>query len=308
VYDLIGLILPGFLAGCEGWTLLRGWDAFLLAIGHMTGTGFTLWLLVSFGAGNVVQELGDFTIKSIKGKRYLRTGRDRFWAMVPSSVRCQRRRRRLRYGRPPSAHPEDADATLDQFMPDYEIAERRHIRVAAPADVTFAAACEIDLMRSPMIRALFRTRELILRSEHGAVEHATGVLAFTKALGWSVLAEAPDREIVMGTQPWNPNVVFRPLTPDEFLAFNEPEFVKIAWTLRADPIGAAASIFRHETRVTTTDGVARAKFRRYWSFFSPGIKLIRWLLIKPLRTDAERGAAQLRSRHEPADPDQRPST
>ena len=48
------------------------------------------------------------------------------------------------------------------------------------------------------------------------------MLEFTKSLGWSVLAEAPDREIVMGTatQPWNPNVVFRPLTPDQFVAFN----------------------------------------------------------------------------------------
>lgn len=86
VYDLLGLILPGFLAVCEGWTLFRGWDAFLLAFGHMTGTGFTLLLLVSFGAGNVVQELGDFTIKSVKGKRYLRTGRDRFWATADAEL------------------------------------------------------------------------------------------------------------------------------------------------------------------------------------------------------------------------------
>jgi len=115
-----------------------------------------------------------------------------------------------------------------------------------------------------------------------------------------VLAEEPDREIVMGTvtQPWNPNVVFRPLAPDLFVAFNEPEYVKIAWTLRADPTGPNDSVFRHETRVITTDGVARAKFRMYWSFFSPGIKLIRWLLLKPLRNEAERRAADARVRRE----------
>jgi hypothetical protein len=36
-----------------------------------------------------------------------------------------------------------------------------------------------------------------------------------------------------------------------------------------------ASIFRTETRAVATDAVARAKFRRYWSFLSPGISLIR---------------------------------
>jgi hypothetical protein len=92
------------------------------------------------------------------------------------------------------------------------------------------------------------------------------------------------------TRPWDANVVFRPLTPDQFVAFNEPDYVKIAWTLRADPAGPNASIFRHETRVTTTDRVARAKFRRYWSCFSPGITLIRWLLLVPLRNEAERRA------------------
>jgi len=204
----------------------------------------------------------------------------------------------VRYGNPPLPKAEEADPLLDRFMPEYEVAERHHIRVEAPPAITFAAACEADLMRSPVIRAIFRTRELILRSKRDATHHR-GVLAFTQALGWSVLAEVPDREIVMGTvtQPWNPNVAFRSLTPDQFVAFNEPDYVKIALTLRADPRGEGESIFRHETRATTTDVVARAKFRQYWSCFSPGIKLIRWLLLKPLRREAEYRAAQPRGRN-----------
>jgi hypothetical protein len=67
--------------------------------------------------------------------------------------------------------------------------------------------------------------------------------------------------------------------------------VKIVWTLRADPIGQRESIFRHETRVTTTDSRARTKFRRYWAVFSPGIKLIRRLLLPQVRTQAERHVA-----------------
>ena len=92
------------------------------------------------------------------------------------------------------------------------------------------------------------------------------------------------------TQPWHPNVVFRPLPPDEFVAFDEPDYVKIAWTLRADPIGAHESVFRTETRVVTTDAAARAKFRWYWARFSPGIVLIRWLMLGSMRSKAERRA------------------
>jgi hypothetical protein len=93
------------------------------------------------------------------------------------------------------------------------------------------------------------------------------------------------------TQPWNANTVFRSLSPEEFAAFDEPEYVKIAWTLRADPDGKGRAIFRHETRVATTDRAARAKFRDYWAVFSPGIKLIRLLILRPLRAEAERRAS-----------------
>ena len=45
------------------------------------------------------------------------------------------------------------------------------------------------------------------------------------AIGWGVLAEVPGREIVMGavTQPWLADVVFRPIPPEEFASFHEPD-------------------------------------------------------------------------------------
>jgi hypothetical protein len=50
------------------------------------------------------------------------------------------------------------------------------------------------------------------------------------------------------TQPWLADVVFRPLPPAEFSAFNEPGFVKIAWTLRAGPVGEARSAAERQAR------------------------------------------------------------
>jgi hypothetical protein len=195
-----------------------------------------------------------------------------------------------RYGRlTRHVDAEDRDALLDHLMPMYEVTERHHVRIAAPAEITFAAAAEMHLEHSSIVRAIFKAREWIMRSHPGR-EQERPFLAQMRAIGWGVLAETPGREIVMGavTQPWMADVVFRPLPPDEFVAFHEPDHVKIAWTLRADPLGVTESIFRTETRVVTTDSVARAKFRRYWAFASPGIVLIRWALLGPLKTEAER--------------------
>ena len=159
----------------------------------------------------------------------------------------------------------------------------------APADVTFAAACDMDLQQSLIVRTIFRAREVLLGSEPDTTPRPRGLLALTKSLGWDVLAEVPGREVVMGavTQPWEANVVFRPLPPDAFAKFNESGYVKIAWTLRADATGPTDSVFRTETRAVATDRTARAKFRRYWSFLSPGIIIIRWMMLQPLKTEAE---------------------
>lgn len=198
----------------------------------------------------------------------------------------------LRYGTPAPPPPADTDAQLDRFMPVYDVAERHRIRVAAPAEITFAAACDADLMQSCVARAIFKGRELILRSKPDPTPRPRGTLAFTTSMGWRVLSEVPGREVVVGavTQPWEANVVFRPLPPDEFAAFDEPDFVKIVWTIRADPVRATESIFRTETRALATSASARTKFRRYWSFLSPGIIIIRWMTLGPVKAEAERRA------------------
>jgi len=196
-----------------------------------------------------------------------------------------------RYGRiSASVADEERDPLLDRFMPIYEVAERHHVRVGAPAAITFAAATEMYLEQSPLVRWIFQAREWVMRSQAVRDIDARPFLARMREIGWGALAEIPGREIVMGavTQPWMADVVFRPLSPEEFASFQEPGYVQIVWTLRADPLGADRSIFRTETRVRSTDPAARAKFRRYWSLASPGIILIRWASLGPLKDEAER--------------------
>ena len=201
-----------------------------------------------------------------------------------------------RYGKPARPGGAEGDVLLDRFMPAYDVVERHCIWVNASADITFAAAGEQDLLRSPVIRAIFKARELALGASPDTRAQPHGLLATMQSLGWGVLAEAPGREIVVGavTRPWEANVTFHALPADQFAAFRDPGFVKIVWTLRVDPHGTNGTVFRTETRAVATDPDARAKFRRYWAFASPGIAAIRWLSLWPLKRDAERRASELR--------------
>jgi hypothetical protein len=191
-----------------------------------------------------------------------------------------------------SRNPDEEDSLLDRFMPLYDIVERHHIAVAAPAGVTLAAARDVDLFESCVARANFKGRELAMGAPESAPP-AAGLVETVLSLGWGVLAEVPDREIVIGafTKPWEANVVFHSLPPDAFAPFATPGYVKIVWTLRADPAGDGDSVLRTETRAIATDVDSRARFRNYWALVSPGIALVRRSSLGPIKREAERRAA-----------------
>ncbi len=196
----------------------------------------------------------------------------------------------LRYGHAKPAHGEANDALLDRVMPSFDVCERHHVHVDAPAEIVLAAATEQDMLHSPLIRGIFKARELLMRGHATATRPPIGLLAELKALGWSVVAEIAGREIVLGavTKPWEAQPTFRGLPAGQFTTFAEPDFVKIAVTLRADPAPDGGATFRTETRALATDAGAARKFRPYWSLLSPGIILIRAAMLPGVAAAADR--------------------
>jgi hypothetical protein len=193
----------------------------------------------------------------------------------------------VRYGHVQPRGPDD-DPLLTHVMPRYEVVERQERLAAAPRDLTYAEVQRFALQQSPIIRAVFSARERMLRSK----EHdrpLQPLLQEVVALGWRVVAEEPGRELVFGavTQPWRSDVQFRGLAPEAFRAFDSAGYVKIAWTIAVDSIGPGRSRVRTETRAATTDPASRARFRRYWSIFSPGIVLIRYEALRVIAAQAE---------------------
>jgi hypothetical protein len=192
----------------------------------------------------------------------------------------------------PERHPHDE--LLDRFISNPEVDEYHQLTVDAPAAITFAAAKGMDLQASPIVRAIFWLRAVpaMLRGRPFHRQGRRGLLEETLALGFGVLAEIPDRELVVGTytQPWHQQVTFHPLPPEQFAVFDQPGYVKIVYTLAAEPLGPDRSRFVTRTRVVTTDPESRRRFRRYWAPMSAGIILIRYLSLPMVKREAERQA------------------
>jgi hypothetical protein len=196
---------------------------------------------------------------------------------------------RLKYGKVKPSAIDGKDSLLDRFIPEPEVVEHHKIAIDAPADIVMATAREMPVLDSPIIRGIFRMREIALGGGRDERPHPSALLEQMLSIGWVVLSEKAGREIVLGcvTQPWQAKPVFRPVAADRYLEFAEPGYVKIAWTLRADPIDDRRSTFHTETRVATTNAAARKRFRNYWSFVAPGVEVIRLAMLRPLKCAAE---------------------
>lgn len=79
VYDLLGILVPGVLAICEGWVFLRGWAAFASSASQLSGADLILLAFFAYATGNLVQELGDWLVMAWKGDRFFLRPRDDFW-------------------------------------------------------------------------------------------------------------------------------------------------------------------------------------------------------------------------------------
>lgn len=186
-------------------------------------------------------------------------------------------------------------ATLDDFIARPFVRDRHEIEVAAPADLVFETACDFDMLSIPLVRAIFALRAFLLRATPPP-RIWKGFVAETRSLGWGTLEEVPGRLHMAGAvcQPWVGNVVFTPVPADRFAAYAEPDMVKIAWTLEAEPLGPERTRLATETRALPTDQESLRNFRRYWRLAGAGIVLIRLLMLPAVRRKAERRWRSLR--------------
>jgi hypothetical protein len=169
---------------------------------------------------------------------------------------------------------------IDQAIPvaDAEIAEHRI--VAADPAATFAATRDLDFLavRTPLLDAAMWVRGLPPRLK-GEPAPDIGSMRLADALdtgdmqlpGWLVLGEEPGREIAIGAvgRFWKPDIEWRDVPRDEFEAFAEPGWGKIAAGFSVRPYSGGRTLLTYDCRVATTDADSRRKFSYYWMFVRP---------------------------------------
>jgi len=178
---------------------------------------------------------------------------------------------------------------LDDFIPRPDVRERHSTVVRAPASVVFATALDFDFQSVPLIRAIIRLRERLLGTTR-TERRPQPFIQEAQAMGWGILREEPGRLVVAGAhcQPWQADVTFVPVPTEQFRDFQQPDRVKIAWTLEVEPLGPGSARLVTETRAQATDAGARRRFRRYWRWARFGIVAIRWFMLPAIRRRAER--------------------
>jgi hypothetical protein len=62
---------------------------------------------------------------------------------------------------------------------------------------------------------------------------------------------------------------------------------KVAFNIRVQPYGNGRSLITTETRTTATDPESRRRFERYWLLIGPFSALIRNLMLRLVKSDAE---------------------
>jgi len=164
--------------------------------------------------------------------------------------------------------------SLADALPVYHHSERHTIRVSATPERALAAAREARLEDAPLVGLLFKLRGL-RAAPSGPLWDAL------LAQGFQTLGE--DTLVLVG-KPWSTRGDLRKV--DDFFAFAEPGYAKMAMDLRAVPDGGGARV-ETETRIYLTDAAARRRFRAYWLVVRPFSGLVRrgWLRAAKRRAE-----------------------
>ena len=188
---------------------------------------------------------------------------------------------------------------LDRYLPRYDVTEAHAVVVDADTDLTWQAVRGSDLSRSVVIRVLLELRSLpnrlqrVLKGRSSDASRPPLTLDDMEGAGFLLLGEWPGHELVLGSvvQPW------KGVTDDEppprvesgrFAAFDTPGYVKVAFNIRVEPYGSGRALITTETRTAATDPMSLRRFARYWMLVGPFSALIRRLMLRIAKSDAER--------------------
>jgi hypothetical protein len=189
-----------------------------------------------------------------------------------------------------------AATVLDRLMPTFQAVERHATTIAASADQVWAALAEITMGELRLFRLLMGLRVLPGRlrgSPRARFATEEPLLDWAVRFGFPILGEDAQRELVVGAigQPWrlSGGRGIAVAGGDDFAAFDQAGFAKMAASFQLDPIAGGRAIeLSTETRVVCTDAASVRRFGRYWWLIRPASGAIRRSWLAAIKRRAER--------------------
>ena len=157
---------------------------------------------------------------------------------------------------------------IDAVLPDFDARSTHDRWVDAAAGPVWDALAGLRFDELPLTRLLLGLRAFGLRAPTGEVLR-TGPVRLLRA--------EPGREAVAGAvlRSWTLRPTLRhPADVEQFTAFDEPGWVKVATDFRLVPDGSGTRLST-ETRIRATDPGARRRFALYWAAIRPWSGLVR---------------------------------
>ena len=183
-------------------------------------------------------------------------------------------------------------SSLDRLLPGPRLLEIDRIDLSAPAATVWQLVRHGALDQSRFIRALFALRTITSRSTTdnwaSPAIRIDDLRSSPECPGFQIFVDNPPHEVAVAAigKVWHLDIPFVHVrTADEYAAYEEPDFVKVAWAIRVSPRGEHQSHVELEVRVQATDEGAWRRFRRYFRLIGPFSRRIRRSLLKALARD-----------------------
>ncbi len=183
---------------------------------------------------------------------------------------------------------------LDNLLPVYEFNEYHTVAIEAPPGHVFAALKQLTPSEVPLFRTLFLIRALpglILHKGQPPFRGKQSIFEQALQAGFTLLAEQPDQELVLGIigQFWR--LSGNKLTvanAQEFIAVDQPGYAKAAMNfVLHETSSRSLTRLATETRIHISDPHTRKRFAVYWFFIRWGSGLIRRLGMQAIKRRAE---------------------
>ena len=186
---------------------------------------------------------------------------------------------------------------LDKVLPTFHFHVSHRIKIQSTPGHVFEVFKTLKPAEIPLFNTLFWIRSipgrLLGQGNKYFVNDGTSLVEQGLRLGFVILGQVPDQEIVFGTigKWWKPTgaTFYRFSRVKEFREFDQPGYARVCGNFYVDTQTRSDGLLllTHETRVEATDSTAHAKFKLYWRVIYPGVALLRRMLLESIKAKVE---------------------